>query len=450
MACAHALAVRGARVIVLAKGMATTHWTAGTIDVAAPPGASTAREGTRQLASRAGHPYAVLRGDIEESVRGLLDVLGRAGLGYVGDLDSPIRTVPTGIGATRPASIVPEGQADALPRWASDEALIVCGFDGFKDFWPTAVAASLKRPEVWASPAPGGTRGGSPAQVVPATATVPHLADRHNLTGLHLARGFDDASWRSLAIEAVGRAVDAVRPGGPARLGLPAVLGLREHSSVLAEMKSRLGLPVFELPLVPPSIPGMRLFDALRRALLGAGVRIQIGESVSRVESSEGRVTGVATPAAVREFAVRVGAVVLATGGVAGGGVVATSDGRLEETILGIPVQAPVRDDWFSVDPFDGRGHALEAAGVRVDEEMRPLNPKGKVIFDNVRVIGSNLAGQRWLRERCGDGVAIASAHRAALSLSRDGFAPGPSLLTTADSTGAAVAASAGDQWTDR
>jgi hypothetical protein len=78
---------------------------------------------------------------------------------------------------------------------------------------------------------------------------------------------------------------------------------------------------------------------------------------------------------------------------------------------------------------------------------MRPVSKKGKPIFDNVRAVGSNLAGQRWLRERCGDGVAIASAHRAAVSIARDGFAPGAPLLATADSTGAAVAAGAGDEW---
>ena len=48
-------------------------------------------------------------------------------------------------------------------------------------------------------------------------------------------------------------------------------------------------------------------------------------------------------------------------------------------------------------------------AGQR-NEFRLPLNP-------GVRVVGSLLAGQRYLRERCGDGVAIASALVAARSL---------------------------------
>jgi glycerol-3-phosphate dehydrogenase subunit B len=467
LTCAHALAARGARVIVLAKGMATTHWTAGSIDVAAPPGASTAREGVRQLAAQVGHPYAILRRDVEQAVHDLITALGAEDLAYAGDLDSPIRTTPTGIGGTRPVSIVPDAQADALPPWGLDETLIVCGIAGFKDLWPTAVTASLARPEVWSRApsnesrngfeAAGGKRGGfepaagpAPGHVAATTAELPNLAGRHNLTGLHLARAFDDSAWRPSAIDAIARAVDSVRPRGPVRVALPAVLGLRDHVAVIADLRDRFGVPVFELPLVPPSIPGMRLFDALRRALLTAGARIQIGESVSRFESGAGRVSAIATPAAVREFAVRTGAVVLASGGIAGGGLVASADGRLEDTILGLPVEAPARDDWFSADPFEPRGHPLERAGVRVDADLRPVSAKGQPIFDNVRVVGSSLAGQTWLRERCGDGVAVASGYRAAMSLSRDGFAPGAALPATADSTGSAVAAGAGDEWRDR
>ena len=41
----------------------------------------------------------------------------------------------------------------------------------------------------------------------------------------------------------------------------------------------------------------------------------------------------------------------------------------------------------------------------------------GASLFDNVRVAGSLLAGQRYIRERCGDGVALTSGWRAARSL---------------------------------
>jgi glycerol-3-phosphate dehydrogenase subunit B len=456
LTCAHGLARRGARVVVLAKGHATTHWTAGSIDVAAPPGVTTARAGVGLLARQPGHPYLILRDDVEPAVDALLTLLVSHGLPYEGGLDQPIRTAPTGIGGTRPISILPAAQAAALAPWQDGETLVVCGIRGFKDVWPAAVAASLARRAVWSRQIANGSANGrhgpelagaAPAHVVAATADLPAIAGRQNLTALHLARAFDDASWRVSAIDAIARAIDGVPSRTSARLALPAVLGLRDHAAVMDALRSRIGLPVFELPLVPPSIPGMRLFDALRRSLRAAGVRLQLGESVSRVEATGRRVELVATPAAVREYAIATGAVVLATGGIAGGGLVAASDGQLEETVLGLPVDAPGRDDWFARDPFDPRGHPLEAAGVTVDADLRPIRRRGKPAYDNVRVIGSLLAGQHWVRERCGDGVAIASAHRAAASLAGERIVRGAALPATADTTSAAIHASAGSQW---
>jgi glycerol-3-phosphate dehydrogenase subunit B len=80
-------------------------------------------------------------------------------------------------------------------------------------------------------------------------------------------------------------------------------------------------------------------------------------------------------------------------------------------------VEAPPADEWLAVDAFDPAGHPLEKAGIRTDTELRPVAADGASLFDNVRVAGSLLAGQRYIRERCGDGVALTSGWRAARSL---------------------------------
>lgn len=445
---AHGLARRGARVIVLAKGLAATHWCAGTLDVAGPPGAATSRVGLAALAAAPGHPYAVLADAVEPALAELVSVLAGDGLPYVGDLDSSIRPAPTGIGGTRPVAVVPVGQAAALRSWEPDESLVVCGIAGFKDLWATAVAASLARSRVWAPTGQPGFEwhgpGRVPGRVLGVVANLPGLEGRRNLTALHIARAFDDPAWRARAIDAIARAVGDSGVRSPARVALPAVLGLRDHAAVLAGLVERLGLPVLELPLVPPSVPGLRLHDSLRRAVRAAGARIQLGEAVSRFEAGSGRVELIATPAAVREFAVRTGAVVLATGGLAGGGIVGQPDGGLVESVLGLPVESASRDDWFSRDPFDPGGHPIEGAGIRTDRDLRPIDPgaaSAEPLYANVRVVGSLLAGQRWLRERCGDGVAIASARRAVESLAPAAFTPGPPLPATADTTSSAVLA---------
>jgi glycerol-3-phosphate dehydrogenase subunit B len=120
-------------------------------------------------------------------------------------------------------------------------------------------------------------------------------------------------------------------------------------------------------------------------------------------------VTAIHTEAASRTMRLAADAFVLATGGIAGAGIRALHDGTLVERVFGLPVVAPERDSWFSDDPL--LPHPLAVSGIDVDAQLTPPE------LENVRVIGSSLAGMRYLDERCGDGVALASAHRAARSL---------------------------------
>jgi glycerol-3-phosphate dehydrogenase subunit B len=207
-------------------------------------------------------------------------------------------------------------------------------------------------------------------------------------------------------------------------VALPAILGLEDHAAVLDDFRRRLPLDPFELPLVQPSVPGVRLYRALRAALIRAGGRVQIGEVVDHVDRAGDRVTAVAMESAARTATFRAGSMILATGGIAGGGIVADDAGRLAEVVLGLPVEAPEAAEWFSRDAFDPAGHPLEAAGIRTDADLRPVDSDGRPVFENVKVVGSLLAGQRYLRERCRDGVAIASGRRAARTLTPAAAAP--------------------------
>lgn len=406
------LAEAGARVEVIARGHAATHWTAGGFDVAAPLGVATSADGVARLARALGHPYAVLRRDVAPGLAGLRRTLSAEGLDYLGELGDPIRPVPTAIGGTRRVAILPAGQAAALAPWASGERLVVCGPAGFKDFWPEAVATSLARPAVW------GDAEARPERVDGIAVALPGLAERRNLSALDLARFFDDPAWRADALGRIAAAAEPLARRGALRIGFPAVLGLTAHAAVLDDAARILPGPIFEIPLVPPSIPGLRLYGALRAALRRLGGRLVVGEPVVGVEVERRRVVRVAASAAVRERVVRTGGLVLATGGIAGGGIIGQPDGRLEEPLLGLPVEAPAGDEWLAADPFDRAGHPLERAGIRTDEDLRPIDARGRVVLDNVAVVGALLAGQRYLAERCGDGVAIASGRRAAAVLS--------------------------------
>ncbi|HEY2888102.1 MAG TPA: anaerobic glycerol-3-phosphate dehydrogenase subunit GlpB [Candidatus Limnocylindrales bacterium] len=408
------LAQAGARVQVMAAGHATTHWAPGGIDLGALPDSTTSQDAIERLATTPGHPYAVLAVELPAALAWLRATLALEGLDLVGEPGDPLRAIPTAIGATRLAAILPAGMAAALPAWEPDETLVICGPAGFRDYWPEAIAAALRRPSSWRGQA-------TPGRIEAVTVELPDLAGRRNLSSLDLAWFFDDPAWRQGALEAIARAV-AARSTGPGRVALPAILGLNEHPAVLAAAREILPLIPFEVALAPPSVPGLRLFAALRAALRRHGGRLQVGEAVHGTIAADGRVAELRAPAAAREFVLAAGAFVLATGGIAGGGIVADGPGILREAVLGLPVEGPPAGDWLSDDAFSPAGHPLETAGIRTDAHLRPVAPGrsgagARPVAENVRVVGSLLAGQRYLRERCGDGVALASGIVAAREL---------------------------------
>jgi glycerol-3-phosphate dehydrogenase subunit B len=404
------LVERGASVHVVATGMAATHWVHGGLDVAAPSGALSALEGVEMLRQRPGHPYALLHADVIASVERTTARLASVGLGYVGDPGSTLRQVPTAVGGLRPAAILPAGQAAAALPWEPDEGLLLVGFERFRDFWPAYAARNLAL-QAW----PDG-----PARFHAAIARLPDVDRLHNLNSLVLARRFDDAAWRTRALGAIAQVIPRA---GRWRIAVPAVLGLARHAEVLESVVEALGHPVFEVPTLPPSVPGLRLFEALRDRARASGATIQIGFEVSGVERQGDRIVAVETRAAARPLRLRARDLLLATGGIAAGGFRAGRDGVVREPILDLPVQAPSREAWLSGDLYGAAGVELEAAGVRVDANLRPLGRDGTPLFENVRVAGSALAGMRYLSERCGDGVALASAWRATREISGD--APG-------------------------
>jgi len=407
------IAEAGATVTLVAKGHASTHWGSGGLDVAGPAGVATPAEGVAHLATL-DHPYSFLAPDVAPSIAWLLERLEANGLPYAGTLHTPLRRVPTAIGGTRRVAIVPAAQAAALRPWEPDEILVIAGPAGYKDFWPAAIADSLGREAVWMG-------AGHPGRVTGITVELDGVADRHNLNALHLARRFDDPAQRAADIARFAAAVRKAAGGRPGRVGVPAVVGLSQHAEAWAELKARLPLEPFEIPLVPPSIPGIRLWHVLREIIRAAGGRVQIGESVARIHVEDGRVTAVEMEAAARTQLIRTEALVLATGGIAGGGLVATHDGRIVEPLLGLHVDAPEHEEWLVADALDPAGHPIEAAGIPTDGGLRPLAQDGRPApLANVRVAGALLAGQRSIRERCGDGIAVASGWRAANELATD------------------------------
>jgi glycerol-3-phosphate dehydrogenase subunit B len=396
---------RGAKVRVLATGIGTTHVSPGWIQIL---NESTGSSLAEWIAAHPKHPYALAGGDaLAGGLATLREVCAPVGLNYVGDKDltgfgnlsgltSNLR-LPTALGAISESAVVPESFAAGDLRQAGP--MLIAGPAGWRDFYPKLCADNL-------------TRQGYPAQA--ATFDLPELhTSKFDATPVGLARLFDRPEVRERVAAQIKPVLD-----GATRVGFPAVLGLERSAEAWRDLSDGLGVPAFEIPTLPPSVPGMRLFAAFKAALTQAGVQILLDMTATRGIVEGGGVTGIVVPNVVRDQTYRADTYILATGGLYGGGIASDYAGALRETIFDLPLQAPTDgpEGWFAPRFLGPEAHPIHTAGVRANNQMQPVDESGRVVLENVRIAGRLLAGYDPLAEGSTEGVWLATAYRAAVS----------------------------------
>jgi glycerol-3-phosphate dehydrogenase subunit B len=384
------LADGGARVCVLAKGIGSTHLAPGTVDVlgyAPELVEDPARALSELAAARPDHPYALMGVEsVAPALRWFAERIAEGpqpGYRYVGDLEHN-HLLPTAVGVLRPSALVPETMAEGDMR--RREPVCIVGARVLRDFHAALCAANLEAT-------------GIAARAV----DVDLELDRADANALGVARRFDDPDFRAAF---AARLTPLLH--GDERVGLPAVLGLRDPHGAWADLQRRLGRGVFEIPTLPPSVPGMRAFEALRAALRGAGGRLVLGSEVLGAERDGERVRSVIANAAGHDVRYHANWFVLATGGFASGAIALGSDWVTRETVLGLPLRgAPAPGEpRFAAEYLAEQ--PMARVGVAVDGSLRAEGA------ENVLVAGAALPGAVPWREGSGEGIALASGYRAA------------------------------------
>jgi glycerol-3-phosphate dehydrogenase subunit B len=200
-----------------------------------------------------------------------------------------------------------------------------------------------------------------------------------------------------------------------ARIGFPAVLGLHKPLEVLEHLQSSLGMPVFEIPGLPPSIPGIRLQNLLLTAIQNQHGAVYTGMPVIKVGTDENIIHTVWSEAAARQTPHYAKTYILATGGILGGGIMVDNNGYAQEAVFGLPVPTPEhRSNWFQAEFLAPKGHPIFHTGVTTDTELRPLDNTGGTPYSNLHVVGSALADCDPIRERSLEGIALATGFRVA------------------------------------
>jgi len=391
---------RGKKALIIARGIGGTHVSAGTIGVCAGD-----RSSLDALLSSPEHPYGFVgRKALKSAVEQFKAICVEAGYPLHGEIGKNI-TLPTAAGGTRQTCLIPETMcAGDLNRRGP---LALANLPGFRDFSATLAAANLSHVTLSreAAKSLSGTNANE-AGILTITLPLPHPPTHRDFYATDLALLFDLPGYRDELITAWQPLLTDV----PKRIGLPAVLGLEHAVEAKQHLDSALGVELFEIPILPPCVPGMRLFNLLRDDFQNHGGRLIIGPIVSgRIENGRAMVAA-DTNGRVKEY--KADTMILATGGFLNGGLVAEFDGKIRESVFGLPVPAPAKRSEWTSELFLGP-HPFARFGLRVNKNMQPLDANGRPAASNLRAIGSIIAGADRLSEGSREGIELATAWRA-------------------------------------
>lgn len=345
-----------------------------------------------------GRPAGRRPAGTDRALEFFLDYALKAGLPYVGG--SPDLRLFSPAGHVVQAVAAPATMAATLPARAARRRT---GGDGRPPFETSGAGASGAAATAPAAVVVGFTElGDYPAPFIAETAgqeiglrVIPRSLSLGPAAGRgqapHLARLFDDPAWFASFLESASRFVGAEARSAAVVL-FPPVLGFERFAENLKALRDALGAPVYELPAVPPSVPGQRFWRFWRHRLEADGrVQLHVGRRVTATRVAGGRCLWVEDGVA----RYRAAAYVLATGGVAGGGLevdpgtffrlsggpgegqpgalsgsLSAESGDEAPESRGGPAPAP-REPLFGL-ATHGKGTDWLTWGVRVDGEGRP------------------------------------------------------------------------------
>ncbi len=346
-----------------------------------------------------GHPYAkATDNEIRAAFSEFLESLAVADLPYVRTGSNMLGFSP--LGTVKSTYAVPSTMFSGVEAYATRPPCLLIDFHGLKAFSAKGMAAVLK--EVW-------------PDLRPIRLEFPDLEWTGEL--------YPEAMARCLEVPATLEKLAAIitpHLRGEAAVGLPAILGIHGSSAVQARLSALLGVPVFEIPTMPPGVPGIRLRECLDALLRDKGVALFAQRYVYGLNRKDD-LFHVAVGESQAETNLRAKCLILATGRFLSGGLRADRIRGISESLLGLPLNAPAtRSQWHREDYFAPQGHPINRVGVMVDDWFRPVDSEGRLAMPGLYAAGGILAHQDWLREKSGAGIALISAWKAVQAMEKE------------------------------
>lgn len=342
------------------------------------------------------HPYARLRKpEIETAMNQFLEFMEAADRPYMINKNQNTEVI-TPVGTVKRTYAVPRSMWAGAVALKERTSCLIVDFVGLKAFSAKQIADMLM--PRW-------------PKIRPLRISFPAVGASADLYPEQMARSLEVEENRI-------QLADAIRPhlADAKTLGLPAILGIYKPRLVRNHLEELLGVDIFEIPTIPPSVPGVRLKEALEGFLSAKGVRLIPQKRVLFAEKqNNGKfILNVGDMGSDKtEQMIETDGVILAGGRFLGMGLYAGRKG-IQEPLFNLPVFQPEdRALWHQNNFFDPKGHQISRAGLEIDDSFRPTNLNGKPVHENLFAAGSILAHQDWMRQKCGAGLSIATAYGA-------------------------------------
>jgi glycerol-3-phosphate dehydrogenase subunit B len=255
----------GQRVLIIGKGMGSLCLFSSTIDVLGTlPQSIKMENGLSQwIQHHPRHPYSNV--GVEKIFEALSSFTALFPYSYsFRSINDENSIMLTGAGTLRPTYLIPTTMLAG--RTLDGRQGLVVGFKGYKDFYAHYVAAPLKCQGM--------------------TLSLPESL-REEMTAAAVSRLMEKKPFR----ERIGKQIRE-RKNGTAWVGFPAILGLHDPIHVKKDLEDVIGTEIFEIPTLPPSIPGQRIFARFKEYLIQKGATWLLGHSISQASSNESNVKG--------------------------------------------------------------------------------------------------------------------------------------------------------------
>ena len=182
----------------------------------------------------------------------------------------------------------------------------------------------------------------------------------------------------------------------------PAVLGINKYNSIIKKIENTLKKKCFEIPTLPPSIPGIRLNNFLENEILKYSsinrnakiikANIKDDKCLSLIDNNGRLIEG-------KSY-------IFANGGILMGGLEVESNGKIVDKIFNSKINQtnPINQN----KSFESL-KSLQNAGVVTNEELKPFCLDNKQTLNNVYFTGRNLSNWNPSVELSNEGVSIAT-----------------------------------------